>query len=936
MSPKLKKSEWYIHDQTWSLLDVDPSYDPTEYLTPVRLRARETRVVPADELFQNHWKHVTLADHNCIALNRHLADSKIETSGCFKYIVFTSEAGGGKTKTTQWLEYRINHSDSDCLAFRFDIRQVVATMRKESASDDLLLAIAMKWSDATHSTLRNKKGIKPLDVPTAKVYLTAYARQGRLCLIFDGLDQATSEDITILSTIIESPMLRLCRFVVAGRTDGVITNQEVLFAKKPWRYVKLEEFSRDQQIRYLGWLDNGEVRYFQIPKEARSILTVPRVLSYLRSKKHFQDYRKTADVYYFAIRDILEDCMSRSRLAARIGLEGDNPMPDELARVDVIDQRYVINRFQIVAAMNLLAVVAFVSLTRNHRVPPSWTNERSPDTFDGDHPYPYVHEVLRKRHATGDGLNEVEFDEVRDEIKSQCERLKLSGNFDRNWIGIATLNSQFLEQGIFEDSKGKLDQIVWANKSLHEFLLAFYFSCLATSEDCQRLWDWIVIKDQVKTQIYFQFWCFLTEMHFDAIKPEVWLESIAMLYQLCQPIHQSSHQPHGASPGSPLGQNYFAKRSTEMIYRSWWQLQHYANREQHPKAQDILSNWLGEFERIKDSGDYGSIHQQTASDIVNHFLPIPGGDFIMRTLSEKQGFQIRRDRYYWEGIVSKWTSSDAIRSWFDAEEQTPSWQSLRDRYERQYINAFNRGGQNLLMETVVSNHLPSNEMKQVRSVESYLLGRRTISNHFYRLFDPGHFVRMSETWDQSYAPSPEHNAICLDWFDGWVYTRWLHWDGLSCRMPYEDEWEYGAKYGFGADPDRWHWRYWWGDDFDAERDQHRINCFETNGKSKKVLQPNRSRASDATRKSDCHGDGLMDMLGNLWQWCMDARPNPSENYPSEHCDLEGNAIVLRSRRGGSFDFLAIHARCSVRFNHAPSNAQLNSAIRVARAELQKS
>lgn len=80
----------------------------------------------------------------------------------------------------------------------------------------------------------------------------------------------------------------------------------------------------------------------------------------------------------------------------------------------------------------------------------------------------------------------------------------------------------------------------------------------------------------------------------------------------------------------------------------------------------------------------------------------------------------------------------------------------------------------------------------------------------------------------------------------------------------------------------------------------------------------------------------MDMLGNLWQWCMDARPNPSENYPSEHCDLEGNAIVLRSRRGGSFDFLAIHARCSVRFNHAPSNAQLNSAIRVARAELQKS
>ena len=71
----------------------------------------------------------------------------------------------------------------------------------------------------------------------------------------------------------------------------------------------------------------------------------------------------------------------------------------------------------------------------------------------------------------------------RESIKKRCIDRGLDGDFETNWAGITALNSGFLDHGIFEDSVGGLKELVWANRSLHEFLLAYFFANLADEAD---------------------------------------------------------------------------------------------------------------------------------------------------------------------------------------------------------------------------------------------------------------------------------------------------------------------------------------------------------------------------------------------------------------------------------------------------------------------
>jgi len=190
-------------------------------------------------------------------------------------------------------------------------------------------------------------------------------------------------------------------------------------------------------------------------------------------------------------------------------------------------------------------------------------------------------------------------------------------------------------------------------------------------------------------------------------------------------------------------------------------------------------------------------------------------------------------------------------------------------------------------------------------------------------------------------------------FDAWVYCQWLRWDGHSCRLPWETEWEYGAKYGFAS----WELEYWWEGIEHLEKADRmfiksRINCFETTDKNpsnKKqgcTVIPDPARASSGSKALDRgpegQNTGLMDMQGNTWEWCQDRQrsnyeapakvsPFPEQEQQHRQESLARDASVSRVLRGGSFNGHGHLASASYRGRGVPANSGIGVGFRVARA-----
>ncbi len=93
----------------------------------------------------------------------------------------------------------------------------------------------------------------------------------------------------------------------------------------------------------------------------------------------------------------------------------------------------------------------------------------------------------------------------------------------------------------------------------------------------------------------------------------------------------------------------------------------------------------------------------------------------------------------------------------------------------------------------------------------------------------------------------------------------------------EAEWEYAARAGTGT-------RYWWGHDFDA---QH-VWCSDNSGGS---TQP--------VGRKPANPWGLLDMLGDVWEWCADPWHGSYQGAPAEAVVWAGDGCC-RAVRGGSW------------------------------------
>jgi serine/threonine protein kinase/formylglycine-generating enzyme required for sulfatase activity len=144
------------------------------------------------------------------------------------------------------------------------------------------------------------------------------------------------------------------------------------------------------------------------------------------------------------------------------------------------------------------------------------------------------------------------------------------------------------------------------------------------------------------------------------------------------------------------------------------------------------------------------------------------------------------------------------------------------------------------------------------------------------------------------APTPEHPIVLVDWFDAVGYATWA-----GARLPTEAEWERVAR---GPDGRA---RPWGPGALDATRAVY--------GRTTRGPEPVGARPAGAS------AEGVLDLLGNVWEWTADrydarAYATLPAHAPHLPVSLDG-APLLRMRavkRGGSWTNAAHTIRTSKR------------------------
>ncbi len=147
-------------------------------------------------------------------------------------------------------------------------------------------------------------------------------------------------------------------------------------------------------------------------------------------------------------------------------------------------------------------------------------------------------------------------------------------------------------------------------------------------------------------------------------------------------------------------------------------------------------------------------------------------------------------------------------------------------------------------------------------------------------------------WPSGNLPAGKqfYPVVNVSWSAAQAYCEWA-----GKRLPTEIEWEYAARAGTAT-------TYWWGDNFDASRANNGDGALE-------VGAPSRANPW-----------GLADMLGNVWEWTMDAAEQPTGP----------GGPVSRVTRGGSWSSHPQFLRAANRNQTAPETTSELLGFRCAR------
>ena len=143
---------------------------------------------------------------------------------------------------------------------------------------------------------------------------------------------------------------------------------------------------------------------------------------------------------------------------------------------------------------------------------------------------------------------------------------------------------------------------------------------------------------------------------------------------------------------------------------------------------------------------------------------------------------------------------------------------------------------------------------------------------------------------------------------------WLKKAGDGLRLPSESEWEYACR-GTGH-PAGSTTQYFWGDKMDDSY------CWYSNNSG--------SRTHAVTEHiNKANAFGLVDMSGNVFEWCEDHWIDNYKNGPRDSLPRTSDSSY-RVNRGGSWRSIAVYGRSANRYYDAPSYRFYNVGVRVFR------
>jgi formylglycine-generating enzyme required for sulfatase activity/serine/threonine protein kinase len=190
-------------------------------------------------------------------------------------------------------------------------------------------------------------------------------------------------------------------------------------------------------------------------------------------------------------------------------------------------------------------------------------------------------------------------------------------------------------------------------------------------------------------------------------------------------------------------------------------------------------------------------------------------------------------------------------------------------------------------------------------VDAYSMDKREVTNREYDEFIKATGHAKSRYADDPRFNAPEQPVIGVSWEDAAAYAKWA-----GKRLPTEAEWEKAARGGLEGK------KYPWGDGDASGRAN--FGAADTGKTSVAGLYP-------------ANGYGLLDMAGNVWEWCADwydleYYANSAERNPRG--PIEGTYRIVR---GGAFDNTAANLRCSFRTYDVSNSRNNRHGIRCVKA-----
>ena len=194
----------------------------------------------------------------------------------------------------------------------------------------------------------------------------------------------------------------------------------------------------------------------------------------------------------------------------------------------------------------------------------------------------------------------------------------------------------------------------------------------------------------------------------------------------------------------------------------------------------------------------------------------------------------------------------------------------------------------------------------------YTMARTPVTNEHYAAFVQATGHNQPQHWKGGKPPpgKEDHPVVYVSWHDAMAYCRWLaEITGKPYRLPTEAEWEKGARGTDGR-------IYPWGDEWDAKR------CNSSEG-GKGATTPVGAYPNGASLY------GLLDVAGNVWEWCQTRWVGDYRGYAEMERELQGlEGDAPRVRRGGSFRSPRRLVRCAFRRRHYPGYRVESGGLRV--------